>query len=42
VDVKDAIVSIDAMGTQKAISATIISKGGDYVLPVKGNQGHLE
>ena len=42
VDVKDAIVSIDAMGTQKAIAAKIIDKGGDYVLPVKGNQGTLE
>jgi predicted transposase YbfD/YdcC len=42
VDVKDAIVSIDAMGTQKAIAAKIIDKGGDYVLPVKGNQGSLE
>ncbi len=42
VDVKGAIVSIDAMGTQKAIAAKIIDKGGDYVLPVKGNQGNLE
>ena len=42
VDVKDAIVSIDAMGTQKAIAGKIIDKGGDYVLPVKGNQGNLE
>ena len=41
-DVKDAIVSIDAMGTQKAIAGKIIDKGGDYVLPVKGNQGNLE
>ena len=41
-DVKDAIVSIDAMGTQKAIAAKIIDKGGDYVLPVKGDQGNLE
>ena len=42
VDVKDAIVSIDAMGTQKAIAGKIVDKGGDYVLPVKGNQGNLE
>ena len=42
VDVKDAIISIDAMGTQKAIAGKIIDKGGDYVLPVKGNQGNLE
>ena len=42
VDVKDAIVSIDAMGTQKAIAGKIIDRCGDYVLPVKGNQGNLE
>ena len=42
VDVKGAIVSIDAMGTQTAIAGKIIDKGGDYVLPVKGNQGLLE
>ena len=41
-DVKDAIVSIDAMGTQKAVAAKIIDKGGDYVLPVKGNQENLQ
>ena len=29
VDVKDAIVSIDAMGTQTAITGKIIDKGGD-------------
>jgi predicted transposase YbfD/YdcC len=42
VDVKGAIVTIDAMGCQKAIAAKIIERGGDYVLPVKGNQGRLE
>ena len=42
VDVKDASVSIDAMGTQTTIAGKIIDKGGDYVLPVKGNQGLLE
>jgi len=42
VDVKGAIVTIDAMGCQKAIAQKIIEHGGDYVLPVKGNQGHLE
>lgn len=42
VDVTNAIVTIDAMGTQTAIADKIIERGGDYVLPVKGNQGQLE
>ena len=42
VDVKGAIVTIDAMGCQKAIAKKIVDLGGDYVLPVKGNQGRLE
>lgn len=42
VDLKGAIVTIDAMGCQKAIAEKIVERGGDYVLPVKGNQGHLE
>lgn len=42
VDVKGAIVTIDAMGCQTAIAAKIVDGGGDYVLPVKGNQGGLE
>jgi predicted transposase YbfD/YdcC len=41
VDLKGAIVTIDAMGTQKAIAAQIIEAGGDYVLALKGNQGAL-
>jgi predicted transposase YbfD/YdcC len=42
VDVKGAIVTIDAMGCQKAIAKKIVDLGGAYVLPVKGNQGRLE
>lgn len=38
VDMKGAIVTIDAMGTQKAIAAQIVEGGGDYVLALKGNQ----
>jgi predicted transposase YbfD/YdcC len=41
VDIKGAIVTIDAMGTQKAIAAEIIEGGGDYILALKGNQGSL-
>jgi predicted transposase YbfD/YdcC len=38
---KGAIVTIDAMGCQKEIAATIIDKEADYVLALKGNQGTL-
>jgi predicted transposase YbfD/YdcC len=41
VDIKGAIITIDAMGTQKAIAAEIIDGEGDYVLALKGNQGTL-
>lgn len=42
VDVRGAIVTIDAMGCQRAIAKQIIDQGGDYLLPVKGNQQGLE
>jgi predicted transposase YbfD/YdcC len=41
VDVKGAIITIDAMGAQKAIAAEIIDGGADYVLALKGNQESL-
>lgn len=41
IDVKRAIVTIDAAGTQTAIADKIVSKGGDYLLAVKGNQPSL-
>ena len=41
VDVEGAIITIDAMGTQKAIAAEIVDQGADYVLALKGNQGTL-
>jgi predicted transposase YbfD/YdcC len=40
-DVHGAIVTIDAMGCQKAIAQKIVDRGGDYVLTVKENQEHL-
>ena len=40
-DLKGALVTIDAMGCQKEIAAKIVAGGGDYVLAVKGNQEHL-
>jgi predicted transposase YbfD/YdcC len=42
VDIKGAIITIDAMGAQKAIAAEIIDGEGDYVLALKGNQGSLQ
>jgi predicted transposase YbfD/YdcC len=39
--IKGAVVTIDAMGCQKAVAKKIIQKEADYVLAVKGNQGHL-
>ena len=41
VDIKGAIITIDAMGTQKAIARQIIDAKADYVLAFKGNQGAL-
>jgi predicted transposase YbfD/YdcC len=37
-----AIVTLDAMGTQKEIARKIIARKADYVLALKGNQGTLE
>jgi predicted transposase YbfD/YdcC len=39
--IKGAIITIDAMGTQKDIAKQIIEQGGDYVLAVKDNQKEL-
>ena len=41
VDIKGAIITIDAMGTQKAIAAQIVDGKADYVLALKGNQETL-
>jgi len=38
---RGCIVTIDAMGCQKAIAEKIVDQGGDYVLALKGNQGTL-
>lgn len=40
--IEGAVITIDAMGTQKEIVKKIIAGKGDYVLAVKGNQGFLE
>src|SRR4051812_41069903 len=41
VDIRGAIITIDAMGTQKAIAEQVVDGGADYVLALKGNQGSL-
>lgn len=41
VDIKGAIITIDAMGTQKAIAKQIIESEADYVLALKANQETL-
>ena len=40
-DLHGAVVTIDAMGCQKAIASKIVERGGDYVLMVKDNQPTL-
>jgi predicted transposase YbfD/YdcC len=40
-DLKGAVVTIDAMGSQREIAGKIVQGGGDYVLPVKENQPAL-
>jgi predicted transposase YbfD/YdcC len=41
VDIRGAIITIDAMGAQKAIAERIIAGEADYVLALKGNQETL-
>lgn len=41
IQIKGQIITIDAMGTQKAIAEKIRKKRADYVLELKGNQGGL-
>jgi predicted transposase YbfD/YdcC len=40
-DIKDCLVTIDAMCCQQDIAKKIVSKEADYVLAVKNNQEHL-
>jgi predicted transposase YbfD/YdcC len=40
-DISGCIVTIDAMGCQKAIAKQIIDQKGDYLLALKGNQSGL-
>ena len=38
---KGYVVTIDAMGCQTDIAEKIVQEGGNYVLVLKKNQGHL-
>ena len=40
-ELKGAVVTIDAMGCQKTITQGIIDGGGDYAIAVKGNHKNL-
>ncbi len=40
-ELRGAIITIDAMGCQREIAETIIDEGGEYILAVKGNQPRL-
>ena len=40
-DVKDVVVTIDAMGCQVKVAQKIVVQKGYYLLAVKGNQGRL-
>ena len=40
-DIKDKIITIDAMGTQEHIANKIVSSKGNYILKVKNNQKDL-
>ena len=41
-DIRGCLVTIDAMGCQTKIAKKIVDKGGNYLLPVKGNQERLQ
>lgn len=40
-DIVGCTVTIDAIGTQKAIASQIVAQGGDYILPLKDNHRRL-
>lgn len=40
-DIRECIVTIDAMGCQKKIAEQVLAQGGDYILALKENQPDL-
>ncbi|RZK62430.1 MAG: ISAs1 family transposase [Hymenobacter sp.] len=41
VQVKGSVVTLDALGCQRAVAARLVEKEADYVLAFKQNQGEL-
>jgi len=41
IEIENAIITMDAMNTQRSIEAKLIQRKADYVLPVKENQKNL-
>ncbi len=41
-DIRGCLITIDAMGCHTKIAKKIVDKGGNYLLPVKGNQKRLQ
>ena len=41
VDVAGSVVTLDAMGCQRAVAAKLVERGADYVLALKQNQSEL-
>lgn len=42
IDIKNKLITFDALSTQEKTISYIVDKGGFYIAPVKGNQGTLE
>lgn len=42
IDLRECVVTGDAMFTQRDLCEQIVLGGGDYVFPAKGNQAHLQ
>jgi predicted transposase YbfD/YdcC len=40
-DLQGALVTVDAMGSQKEVARLVVDGGGDYIFTIKGNQPHL-
>lgn len=41
IEIKEAVITIDAAGCQRKIAKIIVDGKGDYVLSLKGNQGRI-
>ena len=40
-ELQGSVMTLDAMGCQRAIAEQVVTQGGDYVLGLKGNQETL-